>query len=176
VEDYFCQLESHFPIQNPPTTTTFRNAWNKHLPVDDIAYSVTPTEFPNLPPSDKTHKSTATTAQETGSTEQGPATAVSAITESIVSHTIKSGLTEFENRRKLADDAFALRMRTLEKQVGNINKQVDDMATKLQLAIIKNLISEDGIISKLITNQDQKIIETTVMVAQLAKSMDILLA
>jgi hypothetical protein len=52
VEDYFRQLESHFPIQNPPTTTTFRNAWNTNPPVDDIAYSFTPTEFPNLPPSD----------------------------------------------------------------------------------------------------------------------------
>jgi hypothetical protein len=97
----------------------------------------------------------------------------------MVSLTIQSGITEFENRRKLADEAFALRMLTLEKQVGNINQQVDAMATKLQNAIVQTLSAKDGIIYKqhsLIINQDKKLNQMAAVVGQLTTSIDSLLA
>jgi hypothetical protein len=97
----------------------------------------------------------------------------------MVSLTIQSGITAFENRRKLADEAFALRMLSLEEQVGNINQQVDAMATKLQNAIVQTSTAEDGIISKqhsLIINQDKKLNQMAAVVGQLATSIDSLLA
>jgi hypothetical protein len=86
--------------------------------------------------SDKTSKSTATTAQESISVVTRPATAVSAITEGLVSHTVQSSITEFENRRKTADAAFELRMSKLEMKVGSIHQQVDELADRMTAAIV----------------------------------------
>jgi hypothetical protein len=57
IADYFRKLESNLPLKNLPTTTTFRNAWNHTLPVDDIVYSFNTTDFPTLPYSEKPTKS-----------------------------------------------------------------------------------------------------------------------
>jgi hypothetical protein len=93
------------------------------MPIEDISYSFDATAFPNLPTSDKT-KSTATTAQATRSIFTNPATAVSAITEDMISNTVRTSITEYEQRRKTADDASDARMKRLEKHVGAMDQQV----------------------------------------------------
>jgi hypothetical protein len=185
VEDYFRKLEKNLTLPKPPSPV-FRYAWNKHLPVDDITYTFNATEFPNLLPSDKTNKSTATTAHKTASLTNSNATAVSTITEGYVSHTVKSSITEFENRRKTMDEVFDVRMVMIEKQLGNINQQVDAMATKMQEAIVKALTADKGIISqqythiinqdKKLDNQDKKLNQMATAVNQMANSIADLLA
>jgi hypothetical protein len=69
---------------------------------------------------------------QTGSVTRGAATAVSAITEELVSSTVRSSITELENRRKIADDASDARMNRLEKQV-------DQMASRMQKVIVDEL-------------------------------------
>jgi hypothetical protein len=182
VEDYFRKLERNLNLPKIPSSA-FRNAWNKNFHVDDISYAFNVTEFPNL---SSTNKSTATTAQETASIANGNATAVSAITEGYVSNTVKSSITEFENRRKSMDEIFEARMATLEKQVGNINHRVEAMATKIQEAIVQALTDDNGIISqqythiinldKKVDNQDQKLNMMAAAVNQMSTSIADLLA
>jgi hypothetical protein len=59
-------------------------------------------------------------------------TAVSAITESMVSHTVKSSIIAFETRRKIADDSFDTRMAKLETQVDDISSQVTLMTSQIK--------------------------------------------
>jgi hypothetical protein len=47
VADYFRQLESSLPPQEIPVNPT-HNAWNTHLPIDNISYSFNTAEFPKL--------------------------------------------------------------------------------------------------------------------------------
>jgi hypothetical protein len=61
VKDYFRKLELNLTLPKLQSSV-FCNAWNKNLPVDGIAYTFDATDFPNLAPSDKTNKSTVTTA------------------------------------------------------------------------------------------------------------------
>jgi hypothetical protein len=104
VEDYFLQLESSLSPQDLPRHPN-RNAWKHHLPIDDILYSFNTGEFPKrVDPVGNTHSHSPTlsTAPVTGSVLNGH-TAVSAITESMVSHTVKSSITAFETRGKIAE-------------------------------------------------------------------------
>jgi hypothetical protein len=129
IDDYFKQLECNLPSTALPAQGAL-NVWNRNRPVEDLQYSFNTTKFPQLLTSDKTSKSTAATAQESISVVTSPATAVNAITEGLVSHTVKSSITKFENRRKAADAAFELRMSKLEMKVGSIHQQVDDLQSE----------------------------------------------
>jgi hypothetical protein len=125
VEDCFRTLEANLPLTNTPSTV-YHNAWDKALPVNDIAYSFNVQEFPKMSESDKTHKSMATIAQEntsqatgnTGSivTESIINTSVSAITESLVTETIKTRISAYQQSRKIEDDAFTARIQDLEQK------------------------------------------------------------
>jgi hypothetical protein len=64
VDDYSRTLEANLPLTNMPTTV-FHNAWDKALPVEDIAYSFNAHEFPKIADSPTTNM--ATTAQATSS-------------------------------------------------------------------------------------------------------------
>jgi hypothetical protein len=177
IDDYLKQLECNLPSTALPAQGT-RNVWNRNRPVEDLQYSFNTTEFPQLLTLDKTSKSTATTAQESISVVTSPVTAVSAITEGLVSHTVKSSITEFENRRKAADAAFELRMAKLEMKVGSIHQQVDDLTDRMTAVIVKTLTADNGIIAQqhaLIVNQDKKINRMETAVDQLASSIQDLL-
>jgi hypothetical protein len=157
VEDYFRTLEATLPLINMPSTV-YHSAWDKALPVEDIAYSFNVQEFPKMSTSEQTHRSTATTAQEsTSNTSENNRsivtasiinTSVSAVTESLVMETIKTGIATYQHSCKLQDDAFAARMLNLEQKVGSITELVAKMATKIQNAIIDTLTGEHGIISQ----------------------------
>jgi hypothetical protein len=150
VADYFRTLESNLLAQNLPVKAT-RNVWLANLPVEDISYTFKAMDFANLQDSDKTAKttkSTATTAQETGSDFTSPVTSVSAITEDMVSNTVKSSVSAFETRRKAADEASDQRMDRLEAQVGDITQQVHTMTTQIQNAIVQTLTEENGLLAK----------------------------
>jgi hypothetical protein len=71
VEDYFRTLEQNLTTKKLPAAGPFRNTWNKNLPLTDISYAFNTNEFPNLNPSDKTSKSTVTTAHDTTSFDPG---------------------------------------------------------------------------------------------------------
>jgi hypothetical protein len=147
VEDYFRQLESSLPPQDLPSHPN-RNVWKNHLPIGDISYSFNTANFPKLvDPTSTTqsHSPTIFTSPATGSVTHG-ATAVSTITEGMVSHTVKSSITAFENRRMVADDAFAARMAKLELQVEDIRSQVTRMTTQISQTVIATLTAGDGII------------------------------
>jgi hypothetical protein len=93
----------------------------------------------------KRHSPTISTLPVTGLVTNG-ATAISAITESMVSHPVKSSITAFETIRKIADDAFDARMAKLEIQLDDISSQVKQMTTQISQAVIATLTAEDGII------------------------------
>jgi hypothetical protein len=177
VADYFRQLESSLPPQDIPVHPT-RNAWNNHLPLGDISYSFNTAEFPKLyDHAQQTTKSTSptlVTAPATGSITNG-ATAVSAITESMVANTVHSGIIAFERRRQKADDAFDAQMAKLVMEVSDIQKQVAHMADHIQNAVIEKLTADDGVISKLVVRQDEKIEEMKVVMFQMAASLKQLL-
>jgi hypothetical protein len=141
IDNYFRQLEHNLPSTALPAQGT-RNVGNRNRPVKDLQYSFNTTEFPQL----LTSKSTATTTQESISIVTSPVTAVSAITEGLLSHTVKPSITEFENRRKIADAAFELRMSKLEMKVGSIHQQVDAMADRMTVAIGQTLTTDNGVI------------------------------
>jgi hypothetical protein len=114
--------------------------------VEDITYTFNSTEFPQLLDTDKPAKrsSTVITAQETDSVTKGAAMAVSAITEGVVSNTVRSSITEFENCRKIADDASNARMNRLEQQVGDIDHQVKQMAPQMQKVVVDELAASEA--------------------------------
>jgi hypothetical protein len=154
--------------------------------VADISYAFNANEFPNLTPSDKTSKSTVTTAHDTTSFDPGTATAVSEITEGYVSHTVKFSISEFENMRKSMDEVSETCMSTLEKQMGDIHQQVETMAKEIREAIVKAFTADDGIIAQQYThiinldkksdNQDHKLNMMASAVSQMATSIVALLA
>jgi hypothetical protein len=96
------------------------------------------------------------------------ATTVSAITESMVSNTVQSGITAFEKRRKIADGRFAAQMAKLVLEVSDIQHQVSEMAGQIQHTVIKKLTAGDGVISKLIVRQDDKIDEMKLVMFKMA--------
>jgi hypothetical protein len=176
IDDYFRQLERRLPPQEIPANPT-RHAWKNNLPIGDISYSFNTAEFPKLFDSDKSLSPTLATSPVTGSITHG-ATAVSAITETMVSNTVKSSITEFEKRRKVTDAVFDARMARLELQVGDISTQVSQMATQMQRAVIDTLTADDGIIARqhhLILRQDTKIDRMESVIGQLAESIQDLL-
>jgi chaperonin cofactor prefoldin len=148
------------------------------LPVEDITYSFDAQEFPQLLNQDKTSKSTATTAHETNSFLASPTTAVSAITEGMVSNTVKSSLSEYEKRRKVAADASELRMKRLEQQVGSINQHFDSLTGRIEQTIAKALTADNGIIAQQraeIQHLDQQFHRMETIVEQLANHIQELL-
>jgi hypothetical protein len=178
VEGYLRQLELNLPSRHLPVTT-IRNVW-KHtaLPVAGITYTFNSTEFPQLPDTDKpaNRSSTVTTAQETGSVTKGAATAVSAITEGLVSNTVRSSITEFENRRKIADDASNDRMNRLKEQVGAIDNQVKQMATQIQKVVVEALTASEARQQAHTAQQETKINRLESIVEKMAKSIQEFLA
>jgi hypothetical protein len=114
------------------------------------------------------------TLPATGSITNG-ATAVSAITESMVSNTVQSGIIAFERRRKIADDIFDAQMAKLVLEVSDIQHQVAQMADQIQHTVIEKLTANDGVISKLIIRQDDKIDEMKLVMFQMAASLKDLL-
>jgi hypothetical protein len=178
VGDYLRQLESNLPSRHLPATT-IRNVWKPtSLPVADITYTFNSTEFPHLPDNDKpaNRSSTVITAQETGSVTKGTATAVSAITEELVSNTVRSSITEFENRRKLADVASNDRMNRLEQQVGAIDNHVKHMAKQLQKVVVEALTASEERQQAHTAQQDTKIDRLESIVEKMATSIQELLA
>jgi hypothetical protein len=103
-----------------------------------------------------------------------------------MSHTVKSSISEFENRHKSMDEIFETRMLTLEKQMGDIHQQVETMAKKIQEAIVKVFTADDGIIAQQYThiinldktsdNQDHRLNMMASAVSQMATSIAALLA
>jgi hypothetical protein len=156
VADYFRKRESNLQLQNLPSTPT-RNAWKSNLPIEDISYCFDATAFPNLPTLDKT-KSTAMTAQATGSVFTSPVTAVSAITEDMVSSTVRSSITEYENRRKIADDASDARMNRLEQHAGDIDHQEKQIASQMQKVVVEELPASEARQHSHTARQDTKLI------------------
>jgi hypothetical protein len=150
------------------------------MPVEAITYSFTTTQFPKLPPSDKTHKSTATTAQESHSLATHPATAIiSVITEDLISNTVKSSFTEFEKAHKAAAVAFDQRMCKLETQVETFNQQVEAMTARMQKTIEATLMGDTGIIAQqraLITELDTKHNRMKTIIVQMAASLQDLIS
>jgi hypothetical protein len=180
LEDYFRTLEANLPLTNMPSPV-YHNAWDKAPPVEDITYSFNVQAFPKIPTSETTHQSTTTTTQSTSNiagnngsiaTESIINTSVSAITESLVTETIKIGIEAYQHSRKLEDDAFAARMLNLEQQVGSITEQVAEMANTIQTAIIDTLTGEHGIISQ----QNSKFSQLASVVDRLADSIAAVLA
>jgi hypothetical protein len=175
VEDYFRTLEANPPLANT-LTTVFHNAWDKALPVEDIVYCFNAHEFPKMADSPTTNM--ATTAHATSSitgyyggsvgSESIVPTSVSAITESIATESIESGISAYQLSRKIEDNAFAARMVSLEQKVGSIQVQVTAMATKSQTAIIQSLTGENGIISA----QNAKFVQLATVVDHLADSIE----
>jgi hypothetical protein len=144
VDDYFRQVESRLPPPTVPSNPT-RSAWRNQMPIGDICYSFNTAEFPKLfdaATDPKHHSPTLVTAAATRSFTG--TTAVSAITEGIVSNTVKSGITAYEQRRKAADDLFATRMDRLETTVDDMKTEVSQMAAQLSQAVIAHLTAEDG--------------------------------
>jgi hypothetical protein len=136
-------------------------------------------QFPKLPPSDKTHKSTATTAQESHSLATHPATAISVITEDLISNTIKSSFTEFEKARKATAAAFDQRMCKLDTQVETFNQQVEAMTARMQKIIEATLMGETGIIAQqraLVTDLDTKHNRMETIIVQMAASLQDLIS
>jgi hypothetical protein len=89
----------------------------------------------------------------------------------MVSHTVKSGITAFELKRKLADDAFDARMATLEEQVNVISAQVTQMATQITQAVIATLTADDGIIKR----QEDKMDKMEKIILKMATSVSTLI-
>jgi hypothetical protein len=177
VADYFRQLKSSLPPQAIPVNPT-RKTWNTHLPIGGISYSFNTAEFPKLfdqdPKAPMGPPPTLVTAPATGSVTNG-ATAVSAITESMVANTVHSGVLAFEQRREAADDAFNSQMAKLVLAVTDIQQQVAQMADQIQHAVIEKLTADDGVISNLVVRQDAKIDEMKVIMFQMAASLKNLL-
>jgi hypothetical protein len=173
VDDYFRKLENQLPLRNLPTKPT-RNVWTTVVPIEDITYSFNTMEFPTLhdPKTKQSTVSTAATDPATGSISNGAATAVSAITESYVSNTVRSSINEFSNQPKLANDAFEARMSKLEQHVKHIDHQVNQLMANMKTTVIETLTANDGILAQ----QDKKIGRIETIMQHLAVSVDNLVA
>jgi hypothetical protein len=96
LDDYMRSLESNYQPSNQPAMVV-RNPWISSTPVEEINYSFNLDDFPTPP---KTAPATVTTtptvAETTLVSAPGPPTAVSAITEDIVSTAVKTQLSGLE--------------------------------------------------------------------------------
>jgi hypothetical protein len=178
VDDYLRQLESGLPPHDTTANPT-RNAWKNHLPIGVISYSFNTAEFPKLFDTDHQKATTSpsptlATSPASGSITNG-ATAVSAITESMVANTVHSGIIAFKRRRKVADKAFDAQTAQLVLEVSEIQQKVAHMADQIQNAVIEKLTADDGVISKLVVRQDKRIDEMKVVMFQMAASLKHLL-
>jgi outer membrane murein-binding lipoprotein Lpp len=116
------------------------------------------------------HSPTISTAPATGSVLNGT-NAVSAITEGMVSHTVQSSITAFEQKRKIAYDAFDARMAKLETQVDDISSQVTQMTTQISKAVIATLTADGGVIKR----QEAKMDKMETIIVKMAASIQNLL-
>ena len=157
-----------------------RPAWQKYIPVEKVNYSFNLEEFPTLPgddlletPNTSSRKNrpdaTATTTASTTTpmTHGGAATAVSAITEDMVSTTVKQQIAAFSKDKEEKQTALDARMDLLEQQISDLSKHIDSVSTRLADTVINKLTSPTGILTKHAKKMDEQAKST-------AKLMDML--
>jgi hypothetical protein len=129
-------LESNFVLVNPPPMVV-RNPWVSTTPVEDINYSFNMDDFKTFP-NGKTTDTTRTTIAETSVAASGPnpATAVSAITEDLVSNAVKTQMAGLEATRLAESTNFINRLETIEDSIATINSTVDNISSKLANSVI----------------------------------------
>jgi uncharacterized coiled-coil protein SlyX len=143
VADYMKTLESRFDVGVVVSKTT-RNPWTTSVPLEDVSYSFDAATFPPFP-TDKT-STTRITAAETaflGTTAEG-ATAISAITEGLLS----SAISGIEQKRAAASADFDNRLKILEARIADINDTVIKMSTQRTNEVMRRLSTPDGPLAK----------------------------
>jgi hypothetical protein len=139
IADYMNTLESKFDAANVVSKTT-RNPWIQSVSLEDVSYSFDAAAFPPFP-TDKTSSTRTTTVETefTGAAAEG-ATAISAITEGLLS----SAISGIEQKRTAASADFDNHLKTLEARIAGINEIVIKMSTKTTNEVMRRLSAADG--------------------------------
>jgi hypothetical protein len=89
----------------------------------------------------------------------------------MVSNTIRSSITEYEKRRKIADDESEAQMKRLELQVGAIDQQMTQMASQMQKVVVNELAASEARHHFRTAKQDTKIDRLESIVEKMANSI-----
>jgi hypothetical protein len=158
LDDYMRSLDNSFALTNPPPLVS-RKARTQQVPIEAVDYSFNLIQFPHLPkdkilPSDMT-RTTIDETQQANASDLNPATAtaVSAITEDLVSTAVRTRMTEFEAARQSQNEEFQTRLNHLEDTIASISSTVDSISSKMAGDILTLLTAPNGIL----TIQEQKL-------------------
>jgi hypothetical protein len=144
LDDYMRSLESNVVFANQPPMVA-RNPWISTTPVEDINYSFNMDDFQTLP-NGKPTDTTRTTVAASSVAESGldPATAVSAITEDVISNAVKTQMAGLEATRVAHDADFFERLRTIEDSIADITSTVDNISSMLANSVLALLTAPTG--------------------------------
>ena len=162
IENYMRKLDNRLTTTTPPLVQ--RSAWQTYLPVEQINYSFNLDDFPTLPTDarpddDSTAKkvnqppvrndATATTAASTTTptTHGGAATAVSGITEDMVSTMVKNQISAFTKETDEQHKALQARMDALDNQIAEMSQHIDKISDRLADTVIQKLTAPTGILT-----------------------------
>jgi hypothetical protein len=170
VTAYLNTLKNNFDTTTVVSRTT-RNPWTRAVPVEDVSYSFDVTAFPNLPTDKTAHTGTATSETAALATTQGSATAISGITEGILS----SALAEVEQKRKNESTDFHRRLTVLESHIASITEKVASMSTEMTDEVMRRLSAPDAPLAsqdRVLADQNAKMERMYQMLLSLTGNMD----
>ena len=140
------------------------------MPVERIEYSFDLDEFPTLEPRPSGPKdtdpaarlpnSTTTATAPTADSTKGAPTSISAITEDLISHTVKTQFDTLNAQTQAQQKDLQSRMDDLDKQLLAINSRIDAISDRLANKVIDTLTAEDGILTKHARKLDAQVLAT----------------
>ena len=159
IESYLKTLVQALPTPTIPPHVPRQN-WKSTVPIERIEYSFDLDAFPALPtnpktahqprePAPPTGPTTTNTAPTTNTTlPSGAPASVSAITEDIISTTVKNQFTALNETTQAQQKELQDRMEALDQQLAEIHTRIDTISERLATQVIDTLTAPDGILTK----------------------------
>jgi hypothetical protein len=163
VAAYMKTLERNFDVEISVPKIT-----RKSVPIEDVIYSFEPTTFPPMPKNKTTdtHTTASITASQLSNPDPAGATAISAITEGILS----SAISGMEKKRATESAEFDKQLRALEHRVAKISQTVQTMSAEMTDDVMCRLSAHDGPLAK----QDRVLAAQTEQMARMFQMLSAL--
>jgi hypothetical protein len=167
VAAYMKTLESNFDVEISIPKIS-RNPWIKSVPMEDVTYSFEATAFPPMPKNKTTdtHTTASATASQFSNPDPAGATAISAITEGLLSSAI-SGM----KKRATESAAFDKQLRALEHRIAKISQTSQTMSAEMTDEVMRRVSTHNGPLAK----QDRVLAAQTEQMAHVSNAVGPLL-
>jgi hypothetical protein len=143
VAAYMKTLESNFDIELA-VPKIGRNPWIKSVPIEDVTYSFEANAFPPMPNAKTSDTHTTTSATASNLSHPNPATAITAITEGLLS----SAISGIEQKRATESADFDNKLSALENRIAEISETVKKMSAEMTDEVMRRLSAHDRPLAK----------------------------